>query len=1272
MSKAGISDGIISSTSIALDADGVPYIALSEEITNSYRGMVLKYNGIGWDRVDYSGFANTDVYSPSIVINKAGMPYVAYRGSLQSNFKAVVKNFRDNRWWEVGFDGLFPGEGGGISVAGDFPSIVLDKNGLPYVAVQDETNSNRLTVLKFDGFRWSVVGTAGISAGVAYNPSLKLDANDVPYVAYQDGAKSGKISVAKFNGTDWVFVGNDRLSDDMATEPSLAIDAAGTPYVAYSEGTNKAGIVKKYNGSAWEDVGTTKFAEGGALTISLVIDATGVPYVAYRDYANGNKATLRKFNGTTWEQVGAAISAGAAYYPSLAIDAYGTPYVAFQDGANGDKATVMKFVPAAPVITSQPVSKSVAGDPSVSFTVETTGEGTLRYQWQVSQDGGISFVNIRDGLGYAGATTPALTISKASIYMDGYKYRVLINNGSVITSNVATLTVSMQGHETATVWQVVGAPGFSSSYGGYPKIVVAPDGTPYAAFADASAGGSATVMKFNGKQWELVGSAGFSGRMLLSVTTDQLSFTIAANGTPYVAFTDESNASKATVMKFNGTEWVTVGAAGFTPWLAYDPALVIDAKGTPYLAFNEGGATVMKFDGTAWVVLGNSKFNDNGSVSGLDMAFDASGLPYVVFSEYGHNAGKGKVMKFDGTSWVTIGSGSFSNGEAKYTSLELDATGTPYVGFVDVADNNKAKVIKFNGTDWITVGAASMPGYHADRTYLALDANGVPYLSFTNKESRNYATVIKFNGTEWEIVGNTGFSGNQLDDFSLSPDGIPYVIFFDSSNRGRATVMNFSTNNAPTDIALVNPTIDENIGDGVVVSGFITTDADVGDTHTYTLVPGEGANDNGYFTISNNALKLWYSPDYEFKSSYRIRVRTSDGKVNGFFEKALVLQVNDLDEIAPANYKVAFNQSLITYNTKSDVTITVTEAEVGATYNYTITSSGGGTPVTGAGEVATAAFDISSIDVTPLSDGQLTVALTLTDEFKNTGTKATAQTTKNTRYVIGAARPASVRVPFLTTFAQASSSLPATVEATYLDGRREPLPVTWNGDTYKGTEAGVYELIGTLTLVKGTINPDNINTYILVEVAQSKAPTAILISKNTIAENSAVGTIIGEFSTNDPDAGDEHTYKLVDGDGDTDNALFTIEGNVLKSAQIFDFETQSSFSIRIQTKDMGGMTFETSKLILVTDVYEAPTGIADEHYAGLKLYPNPASQYLSISSDKLIESVSLVNSQGKVVLTKRNRSMQLQLNTETYAPGVYTVLVTSQGKIYSRRIVIVR
>ncbi|WP_459554668.1 S8 family serine peptidase [Lacunimicrobium album] len=109
-------------------------------------------------------------------------------------------------------------------------------------------------------------------------------------------------------------------------------------------------------------------------------------------------------------------------------------------------------------------------------------------------------------------------------------------------------------------------------------------------------------------------------------------------------------------------------------------------------------------------------------------------------------------------------------------------------------------------------------------------------------------------------------------------------------------------------------------------------------------------------------------------------------------------------------------------------------------------------------------------------------------------------------------------------------------------------------------------------------------------ISNNSAPSDILLTSNTVAENLPPDTPVGSFTTTDPDAGNTHTYSLVAGTGSTDNAAFTIVGNQLLANASFDYETKSSYSIRVRTIDQGGLFFEKTFTISVTDIFEMPVG----------------------------------------------------------------------------------
>ena len=116
--------------------------------------------------------------------------------------------------------------------------------------------------------------------------------------------------------------------------------------------------------------------------------------------------------------------------------------------------------------------------------------------------------------------------------------------------------------------------------------------------------------------------------------------------------------------------------------------------------------------------------------------------------------------------------------------------------------------------------------------------------------------------------------------------------------------------------------------------------------------------------------------------------------------------------------------------------------------------------------------------------------------------------------------------------------------------------------------------------------PDGVE---IIRRSSNVLPSDVQISTKNINENIAAGSAIATLSTSDPDSGDTHTYALVSGNGDTDNSDFTIEGDQLKIVESPDFETKSSYSIRLETKDSGGLTFEKAFTLTVNDLPESAT-----------------------------------------------------------------------------------
>ncbi|MBN1370659.1 MAG: cadherin domain-containing protein, partial [Anaerolineaceae bacterium] len=105
----------------------------------------------------------------------------------------------------------------------------------------------------------------------------------------------------------------------------------------------------------------------------------------------------------------------------------------------------------------------------------------------------------------------------------------------------------------------------------------------------------------------------------------------------------------------------------------------------------------------------------------------------------------------------------------------------------------------------------------------------------------------------------------------------------------------------------------------------------------------------------------------------------------------------------------------------------------------------------------------------------------------------------------------------------------------------------------------------------------------------NQAPTDISLTPATVYENRSAGTLVGALAAVDANLGDTFTFALVAGGGDTDNAAFALTGPTLVTAQTFDFETRSLYTIRVRVTDSGGMTYEEALTVTIVNDNDAPT-----------------------------------------------------------------------------------
>jgi RHS repeat-associated protein len=155
----------------------------------------------------------------------------------------------------------------------------------------------------------------------------------------------------------------------------------------------------------------------------------------------------------------------------------------------------------------------------------------------------------------------------------------------------------------------------------------------------------------------------------------------------------------------------------------------------------------------------------------------------------------------------------------------------------------------------------------------------------------------------FEVEGTVLYlkAGTSLDYETKAAYAVTVSVSDSTISGASAVTANYSLavtdrNEAPTALALSATSLNENIPAGALVASLSSSDPDTSpQSFSYALVGGAGDTDNLAFFVTGDQLHITRTPDYEVKSSYGIRLRTTDqGGLS--FERHVQLAVNDLPD----------------------------------------------------------------------------------------------------------------------------------------------------------------------------------------------------------------------------------------------------------------------------------------------------------------------------------------------------------------------------------------
>lgn len=647
----------------------------------------------GPDEMDQASFRHVIVYSSAMAPNSE--QYVAAAYSSNGSFPISVKKFSSNGWSFVGTPQI-PNTYNPTKL-----SICITSNNLPILAFSTPTapfpnnNGHKFSVCKFNGSTWSYLNDPVVSSGNGSGFSFALDNSDTPYLAFADGSATNRLSVLKYNGTSWVNVGVPDFSPDPINFSKILFGSNNTPYVIFNDISNRL-TVMKFDGSNWVYVGSPMFSIQTQLA-DMKIGANDNLYVACSATFVYNRVYSYEYNGVTWSQLAppADLSTNSIVKSiSLATSTSGAVYLSYIKSANAiDSLKLMHF------------------------------NGT---NWQLISHKK-SYSGYFNGLLFCKSNNSV----RASVgdFSNSKRISVFEYNGSSHTQ--------------------MGNMGITSTGATEFSTCISKNGLIYTLFLDASDNFLPRVISYNGTTWNSVGTltnfaSGYKIRHL-KITTD-------TSGLPVIVFQNYTTSNSSNffeVRRFNGTSWINVGNSNFTSSNFSPIDLAIDKNNVPYVAFNNLNAnpdiTVKKFNGTNWLDVGVPNFYQ-GSLYPNALAIDSLGVPYITCKG---QSSKVVVQKFNGNSWIDLSSNTFSNSLSKGSAIRIVGT-TPYIGFIDDANNNRTFVLaKYTANNWQVIPANSSVNKLHDYYDFKVSNNDITYLVYSDLNNFFKPTLKKFDGTNW-------------------------------------------------------------------------------------------------------------------------------------------------------------------------------------------------------------------------------------------------------------------------------------------------------------------------------------------------------------------------------------------------------------------------------------------------------------------------------------------------------------------------------------------
>ena len=418
------------------------------------------------------------------------------------------------------------------------------------------------------------------------------------------------------------------------------------------------------------------------------------------------------------------------------------------------------------------------------------------------------------------------------------------------------------------------------------------------------------------------------------------------------------------------------------------------------------------------------------------------------------------------------------------------------------------------------------------------DINNEHVYTVKNIENKgNSGKSIAFSLDSNELITYTPFDYEAQDSYEISitsTDGIDEVL-------GNFTIYVTDVNDAPSAIQLTHTSVAENDSIGTLVGTLSTIDDDLlggnprGDRHLYTLVED---TDKNIFTIQEDRLKTNVKFNYEQRANYPISILVTDKEGSTHTER-FTIDVQDRND-APMN--ISLSKNTVTENEVIGTVIGILSTEdeddlnMDSVYTYSVNND-------------TFTIDNDTLKTNRELDfetqSEYLVAITTVDgrggtrtedftlKVSNVNEPPTAITLSNDQ--IAENNPLDTLIGILSTTDEDllnNNKSNDTHSYTLVEDTDKNI-FTIQADRLKTKVRFNYEQRANYPisiLVTDKEGSTHMESFTIAIQDRNDAPLDISLSKNTVTENEAIGTVVGILSTDDeddPNMDSVYTYTVV-------------------------------------------------------------------------------------------------------------------------------------------------